>query len=161
MWRRSLLLCGLTALTFGCGMVDRLVHRSGHLRLDRVGQGPRLVLDVPVEALLCEADTTLSIVGSDGSWSAAIALRTAWPATAHEFAIDSIVRGLGSAALSARPLGDSVGDALTALRGSLRLTGGARVAGSVDLVAASPRDTVRLVGSFDVPAVATGGCPAP
>ena len=141
-------------------MVDRLVHRSGHLRLDRVGQGPRLVLDIPVEGLLCEADTTLSIVGSDGSWSAAIALRTAWPATTREFAIDSVVRGLGSAALSARPLGDSVGYALTALRGSLQLTGGARVAGTVDLVAASPRDTARLVGSFDV-AVARGGCSAP
>ena len=160
---RVFLCCGAGAALIGCGVVDRATERPGRFRLDRAAPSRGRLLEVSVQALFCAADTTLSIVGADRSWSAAIALRTTWPSSDREFTIDSMVRGLGSAAVGARPLDDSVGAALTSLHGTVLLVSDAdRVAGTLDLVARDAKgDTVRLAGRFDAPAATPGGCPAP
>ena len=142
----------------GCGAADRLLHPVGRLQLQRDGAGP--LLDVPAEARFCGADSTLSIVGANRSWSAAVALRTSWPAARLEFTIDSVIGAAGSAAVAARPLKDSVGLALTALHGTLRLDAPSRVKGSLDLVARGAGDSVHLVGRFEAPYATRGVCPA-
>jgi hypothetical protein len=158
---RVLLFSGCMMAALGCGVADRLLGRSGRLRLERTGRSSGGMLDVPAEAAFCAADSTLRITGADRSWTAAIALRTAWPATTLDFAIDSVMDGPGSAAVAARPIRDSVGTALVAVRGSLHLAGRTRVAGTVDLLARGATDTMRLVGSFEVPSAVPGGCPKP
>ncbi|MFI5206866.1 MAG: hypothetical protein ACHQX4_02510 [Gemmatimonadales bacterium] len=158
---RLLLSCVLVTTTSACSAVDRLVHGSARLRLDRDGTSSRPLLDVPVEAAYCAADTTLTIVGADRSWSVAVALRTAWPARSLEFALDSAVGGSGTAAVAIRPLRDSIGVAMLAVRGSLKLDAGPKVSGTMDFVAAGARDTLHLVGSLTAPSVTPGGCPTP
>jgi hypothetical protein len=158
---RGLLFSGCMMAALGCSTAERLLGRSGRLRLERAGRSSGGLLDVPAEAAFCAADSTLRITGADRSWSAAIALRTTWPATSLEFAIDSLIGGPGSAAVAARPIRDSVGMALVAVRGLLRLAGRTRVAGTVDLLARGATDTVRLKGSFEAPSAVPGGCPRP
>ena len=159
-WRR-VLSCALVAATSACSAVDRLVHGSAHLRLDRAGTPSRPLLEVPVEATYCGADSTLTIVGADRSWSVAVAARTAWPARSLEFALDSAISRSGTAAVAIRPLSDSIGVAMIAVRGSLTLGAGPGVSATMDFVAAGARDTLHLVGSLAAPSVTPGGCPAP
>ncbi|MFI5279044.1 MAG: hypothetical protein ACHQU1_01005 [Gemmatimonadales bacterium] len=161
MSRRQLLACGLVLATSACGAADRLVHGSAHLRLDRAGPSSRPLLDLPVEVAYCALDTTLTIVGADRSWSVALALHTPWPARSLAFTIDSAVDGSGTAAIAIRPLRDSIGIAMTAVRGSLTLRDGRRVSGTMDFVAAGARDTLHLVGSLTAASVTPGGCPTP
>ena len=158
---RVLFFSGCMMGALGCGTAERLLGRSGRLRLERAGRSSGGLLDVPAEAAFCAADSTLRITGADGSWTAAIALRTTWPAPSLEFAIDSVVGGPGSAAVTARSIRDSVGTALIAVRGSLHLAGRTRVMGTVDLLARGASDTVRLAGTFEAPSVVPGGCPRP
>ncbi len=157
---RLVLLCAIATATSACTSVDRLVHGSAHLHLDRTGPQSRSLLDVPVEASYCAADTTLTIVGADRSWSVAVALRTPWPARSLEFTLDSSVGGLGTAAIAIRPLRDSIGVAMIAVRGSLKLDAGAQASGTMDFVVAGASDTLRVVGSLTAASVAPGGCPA-
>jgi hypothetical protein len=158
---RLLLVCASATATFACTSVDRLVHGSAHLHLDRAGPSSRSLLDVPVEATYCAADTTLTIVGADRSWSVAVALRTPWPARSLEFTLDSSLGGPGTAAVAIRPLSDSIGVAMTAVRGSLKLDAGARASGTLDFVVTGTSDTLRLVGVLTAASVAPGGCPTP
>jgi hypothetical protein len=158
---RLLLSCTLVTATSGCTAVDHLVHGSGRLRLDRAGPSSRSLLDVRVKASYCAADTTLTILGADRSWSVAVALRTPWPARSREFTLDSAVGAQGTAAVAVRPLGDSIGVAMTTVRGSLKLDAGTGVSGTLDFVATSARDTQRLVGSLTATSVRPGGCPTP
>jgi len=151
----------LVMALFACTPVDSFLHGSAHLRFDRAGASGGQLLDVPVEATYCAADTTLTIVGADRSWSVAIALRTPWPSRSLEFALDSMVGGPGTAAVAIRPLKDSVGIAMTTVSGSLKLDAGPKASGRLDLVAKSDRDTVRLVGTLAAVSVAPGGCPTP
>lgn len=116
---------------------------------------------MPVEAVYCAADTTLMIVGADRSWSVALALRTQWPAHSPEFTLDSIVGGPGTGAVAIRAVGDSIGVAMTAARGSVKLGSVNGLSGTLDLVATGGRDTLRLVGSLSAASVAPGGCPTP
>ena len=153
------LLLALAFATTACAAVDRIVHPSARLRLGRVGASAAL-LDVPVEATFCAADTTLTIVGADRSWSVALALRTPWPPASRQFVVDSAIGGAGTAALAMRPLQDSIGAAVMAVRGSVSLDAGARLSGALDLVVVR-RDTLHLVGSFTAVTPASGGCPAP
>jgi len=157
---RLVLFAGLLAAS-GCSLVDRLGRGTGRLRLEQLGRSSRRLLDVPAETRFCSADTSLSILGFDHDWSAVVALRTAWPPAGRAFTIDSALGGLGSASVAARPLGDSVGVALTAVHGTLRLDGGRRVHGTLDVVARGASDTVHLVGRFDAPAPAPGNCAGP
>ncbi len=158
---RLLLLCAIATAPSACTAVDRLVRGSAHLHLDRAGPSSRSLLDVPVEATYCTADTTLTIVGTDRSWNVAVALRTLWPARSLEFTLDSSVGGLGTAAVAIRPLSDSIGVAMIAVRGSLKLDPGAQASGTMGFVVAGARDTLRLVGSLTSTSVAPGGCPTP
>lgn len=158
-WRLALT-CALVTATPACTAVDSLVHGSAHLRLDRAAPSSQL-LDVPVEAAYCAADTTLMVVGADRSWSVALALRTPWPARSPELTLDSIVGGPGTGAVAIRAVGDSIGVALTAMRGSVKLGAGRTLSGTLDFVATGGRDTVRLVGSLTAASVTPGGCPVP
>ena len=161
MSRRLWPACALLLATSACTAIDSIVHGPAHLRVDRAGHSPRSLLDVPVEVSWCAADTALTIVGSDRSWSVAVAVRTPWPARSQEFALDSAIGGPGTAAIAIRPLRDSIGVALSAVRGTLKLNAGARAAGTLDFVATGGRDTVRLTGSLSSALVTPGGCPAP
>lgn len=159
-WRLPLS-CALVIATSACTMVDRLVHHSARLRIDRARPAARSLLDVPVEAAYCAADTTLTIIGADRSWSVVLAVRTPWPARSLEFTFDSTVGGPGTAAVAIRPLGDSIGVAMSALRGSLKLDAGPKVSGTMNFVAAGARDTLRLLGTLTASSVTPGGCPTP
>ena len=159
-WRLSFA-CALAISTLACGAVDRLAHGSARLHLERAEPSLRPLLDLPVEVGYCAADTTLIVVGADRSWSVALALRTPWPARSLAFTVDSAVTRSGTAAIAIRPLRDSVGVAMKAVRGSLTLSAGARVSGTMDFVAAGARDTLHLLGSLTAPSVTPGGCPTP
>jgi hypothetical protein len=156
-----LLACALVIAVSACTMVDRFVHGSARLRIDRAGPSSRHLLDVPVEAAYCAADTTLTIIGADRSWSVALALRTAWPARSLEFTLDSAVGGPGTAALAIRPLGDSIGVAMSALHGTLKLDAGPKIKGTMSFSAARAHDTLRLLGTLTASSVTPGGCPTP
>jgi hypothetical protein len=161
MSRRLLPLCALLLAASACPAIDSIVNGQAHLRVDRAGPSSRTLLDVPIEASWCASDTTLTIVGADRSWSVAIAVRTPWPPRSLEFTLDSAVSGAGSAAIAIRPLKDSIGVAMTAVRGTLKLSTGDRAAGTLDIVAAGEHDTVRLAGTLTAARVTPGGCPAP
>lgn len=157
---RRLLVCALVAGTAACPAVDRFALGSAHLRLDRAGPPSGMLLEVPVEASYCAADTTVTLVGADRSHSVALALKTPWPAPSLAFTVDSTLGATGTAALAVRPVGDSIGPAMTGLRGSVTLEAGSRLAGRVDIVMTA-RDTLRLIGEFAARDMAIGGCPRP
>ena len=158
MFWRVFLFSGLLVLGSGCPKDP--APDDGHLQVDRVAPAGRL-FDLHVRALFCADDTTLSLAGSSRDWNAAIAVRTTWPAGAREFPVDSVIAGVGTAAIGARRLGDSVNVAMTVMHGTLRLEAGSGIRGTIDVVSLDARgDSLRLHARFDAPAPKPGGCPA-
>jgi hypothetical protein len=146
-------------MTASCRPLEQAANVPGRLSLD-LKPSARRPVRLPVRVLVCAEDTTVMVVGADKEWSAAIAMRTPWPASVREFAVDSHVRGPGSAGFGLRPLGDSIGSAYRALRGTVRLDTGSRFTGTVDVVVSNAKgDTARARGRFDAPAATPGGCP--
>ncbi len=133
---------------------------GGRLVVHRLPDGVRL-LEAPARAQACETDSTLAIIAMTRAWSVAIGLRTAWPlAEASSFRVRGIADSLGTGALAARALSDSVQPALTAYGGSLGLEPGVRASGRFEVVAAGPTwDTVTLAGEFQGIPITTGLCP--
>jgi len=133
---------------------------GGRFVLRRMPDGEAL-LEAPARALVCERDSTVAIVAADGDWGVGLGLRTTWPlAEPTSFAIRAAPDSLGTGAVAARSLRDSVSEALTARNGSLRLEPLGRAAGRFEVTAVGVADdTVLLEGVFRNVPVTTGACP--
>jgi hypothetical protein len=101
----------------------------------------------------------LSIVAVGDAWSAALALRTAWPAPTRHFTLDSLPVVIGTAAFAARPLRDSVRAALVAHGGSVDLDAGPSLAGHFTAETGVDSARVRVSGRFEGMRPDTNGCP--
>jgi hypothetical protein len=112
--------------------------------------GARRLLEAGAWATYCATDSSLVVMGRGAEWFAAVGARVAWPpSSAVEMPVAANLEGLGTAAAALRPLADSVGRALVALRGTVTLDPGALASGRFDVVAeASDTSAVRLVGEF-------------
>lgn len=133
---------------------------DGRLLLE--GDGDRPALDLPAQARVCERDSTLGIVATDGVWGAAIGARVAWPpADSSDLTVRARIDSLGRTSIAVREIGDTVSAALTADSGSLRLLrAGDLVAGAFE--ATAPRDSggaAMIRGSFRDVRVRLGACP--
>jgi len=135
--------------------------RSGRLLLTREAPGRRTLLDRPATARYCDRDSTLFIVATSDAWSAAVAMRSAWPiGAAASFAVAPALGAVGSGAVAARALTDSILPALVGGSGTITVTPDSGLAGhfAVDV----PRDsgaTIHLTGRFGNLAVGMDGCP--
>src|SRR5438874_11072066 len=79
----------------GCG--SDASTEPGRLMLERTSPRPHHLATLPAHARYCARDTTLTIVSLAESWSAAVALKTRWPA-GRRFSVDSVLAAEGSAA---------------------------------------------------------------
>lgn len=130
----------------------------GRLTLERTAPKAEHLADLPARAFYCSRDTQLTIVTEGGSWSAAFALRTAWPPQSA-YTINMTTGSVGTGLAAARPVGDSVRPALVAVRGSVTLQDGPLISGRFSLETGSDSQAVRLSGSFEGMRPDTAGCP--
>lgn len=160
MFRRVFLLASL--LGTACSSGDAPAgERSGRLVLTRTAPARLTLLDMPALARYCERDSSLSVVAVGASWAGALAMRTVWPLNEEtQFAVAATLGGAGSAAVAARPTGDSVQAALTGQTGTITVRPGAALGGRIE--AGIPGDSgvaTRLIGRFDDLTVRSGACP--
>jgi hypothetical protein len=105
-------------------------------------------------------DSTMTIVGIDDRWSAALALRTPWPPL-RQFTVDSALGAVGTAAVAARPLGDSAGGALIGRHGTILLDSGTAFSGHFTVATGGDSGGVTLSGRFVDVRADTSGCATP
>jgi len=158
-WRVFLL---VPVLCIGCGSDDAAdqVRGSGRFILTRSAPAPRTLVDGPAVARFCARDSILSVVVLGDRWNAALALRTAWPLTRH-FSLDTLPDGIGTAAVGARSVKDSVGVALVSRSGSVELDAGALLAGHFTAEAGLDSTRVTLTGRFEGVKPDTTSCANP
>ena len=132
---------------------------AGRLTLEVVPAAGLPGATIPVRAAYCLRDSTVTITGSTNAWSAAVALRTSWPAASPgTWVASGRLAGLDSAAFAARPLRDSVSSALVATGGVVRVDASNPLAGSFAVEAVRDSGSYRVSGRFtDVPV--TERCP--
>lgn len=140
-------------LVLGCGREPATDFGSppdGRIALERVGRRSVRLVDAAARGSSCEADTTVVAVVLTGRVSAAVAARSRWPLQrARTFAVQGSLGPTGTAAVAIRPLGDSVGAAVVAMRGTLRLEPGDRINGVVDaIVLDTAGEEERITGSL-------------
>lgn len=130
---------------------------TGRLVLERTEPDPRTLLDAPARARYCARDSLVTIVAVDRSWSAAIALRTPWPEVTL-FSVDTTASILGTAALAARRIGDSIGLGLVSRSGRVELDTGALLAGTFTIEVGPDSSRASLSGRFEGMQPDTSGC---
>jgi hypothetical protein len=133
---------------------------SAHLRVDRTAPDARTLLDAPAAARFCNLDGTLTITGIGAPWSAALAIRTAWPPRGR-YAVDSTLGGIGTAALAARAMGDSAAAPLVARTGSVDMDSGGALAGRFTAATGRDSSATQLAGSFSIARRDSTGCAGP
>jgi hypothetical protein len=156
---RFLFLLVCSAGAPGCARHDARAA-SGHLHVERTAPGARTLVDGDAAARFCDRDGTLTITAIGGAWSAALALRTAWPPRGR-FAFDSALGGIGSAALAARAIGDSLTPPLIARSGSVDIDSGGAIAGHFSAQTGADSNAVHLAGRFEMPRRDSTGCAGP
>ena len=118
----------------------------------RVSRGGVEVLAAAARGAYCPDDTTLALVAVGDRWTAALSLRTPWPAAAADtFTVVAAAGGAGSARAAVRPVSQEVGMALVGARGLVRLRPGRTASGTFDFTAPTgpgSRDSVRVTGTF-------------
>jgi len=134
--------------------------RPGRLRIERTAPRAAVLLDQSAVARFCALDSTLSIVAVGEDWSAAVALRSAWPLVATSFPVTSPLGDAGSGAVAARPLTDTTESAIIAGSGTITVTPGDMLAGrlAVDVTPDSGA-VIHLDGRFEELTVRMDGCP--
>lgn len=128
---------------------------SGWITIARGGLGAARLVDGPARATFCPLDSSLLIMGRNERWFGAIGARLAWPLSSRrELPVATSLERPGSGAAAVRPLEDSVGAALVALRGTVVLEADSVATGTFDVIAEeSPGKPVRLYGEFRAVAV--------
>jgi hypothetical protein len=130
----------------------------GRLTLDRTAPRAMHLADLPARAFYCSRDSQLTIVTEGGPWSAAFALRTAWPPQSA-YTINQTTGSPGTGLAAARSVADSVRPALVAIRGSVTLQDGPSISGRFSFETGGDSQAVRLSGSFEGMRPDTAGCP--
>ena len=134
-----------------CGRDEAaLDEHTGQIILERQEPRPARLGRLPASGAWCARDTTLSIVGSNESWSAAIALRLHWPVDSGAVvAVDSAHLG-GKAGIAVRQLSDSIRTAIVAHTGTVTIEkGGRELAGRFELGSGADSTAVSLNGRFE------------
>jgi len=159
MFRRVFLLALLLVAACRSGN-GRAADRPGRLRLSRTAPHAGVLLDQAAVARFCALDSTLSIVAVGQDWSAAVALRSAWPLATTSFPVASPLGAAGSGAVAARPITDTTEIALIGGSGTITVTPGEVLAGRLTVdVSADSGATIRLDGRFEDLTVRMDGCP--
>lgn len=123
-----------------------------------------LLLSDPADAAWCERDSTLALISTGRDWVVAVAVRVGgWPLdSSSSFALDSILGGVGGAAVALRSVRDSIQPAFLGRSGSVRLSAGDSVTGEVHLLAINESgDSLQLRGSIAGVPVRVDACPPP
>lgn len=133
--------------------------RAGRLQLEREGRGAARLVDAPARATYCGSDSAMVIVAVDREWTGGVALRIPWPLTGRRaFSVRHGLEGIGTASVALRSMQDSVGPALVAVSGTVRMDPAAAPTGRLDVVVeASDGSPLRVSGSFRAVPV-TAGC---
>lgn len=152
------------ALAVACDREGRPDTGAGRLTVERLGRGARRLVDAAARGSYCASDSTIVIITLGDRWVAGVAARGAWPpGSPRAFTIRPTVEGPGTAAAAVRPMADSVGAALVAASGTLRLEARQRATGHFEAAAAEGQaagSPVRLVGDFRDVAIAADCGPA-
>lgn len=133
--------------------------RAGRLHFEREGRGAARLVAAPARATYCASDSSLVIVAVDREWTGGVAMRTPWPLTGpRPFTVRSGLEGIGTASVALRSMEDSVGPALVAVSGTVRMEAAAAPTGRLDVVLeASDGSPVRVSGNFRAVPI-TAGC---
>jgi hypothetical protein len=147
----------LAAAAAGCRREPAAATGWGRLVLERTAPHPASLGELRAHAQYCSRDSLLSIVGTDDAWSAALAMRTVWPGERH-FTVDTLPAGIGTAAIAARLINDSVGIALLSRSGSIDLDAGVLLAGHFSVETGRDSTRITLSGRFGGMKPDTNGC---
>lgn len=134
--------------------------RAGRLQLEREGRGAARLVDAPARATYCGSDSAMVIVAVDREWTGGVALRIPWPLTGpRPFTVRHGLEGIGTASVALRSMQDSVGPALVAVSGTVRVEPDTSPTGRLDVIAeAADGSRVRVAGRFrQIPLTAACG----
>lgn len=163
MTRSTLLLFGLLAAGACKDRPADNTEASGNFALTVTAPARATLIDAPVVARYCERDTVLSLWARQGSWIAAMALRTRWPFdSARVLPVSAVTEQRGTAMLALRPLADSVGSASVAQAGTVKLEPGQTLGLQFDVTVpptAPATDTAQWSGHVSGVTVDLHGCP--